>query len=456
MSEPAISVEAVSKKFRLYRERNQSLKAALMRGRRAQYEDFMALQDVSFDIPTGSTFGLIGENGSGKSTLLKIIAGIYRPNSGSVRTRGSMAALLELGSGFHPELSGRENVYLNGSILGMKKAEIVARFDEIVDFAGIEQFIDQPVKNYSSGMYVRLGFSVAINVDPDILLVDEVLAVGDSAFQEKCMEKFLAFRRAGKTVVIVSHGMDSMRTMCDSAVWLEHGKVVSAGPAAELVDSYIDAAHTTNTVHQAPGGADVQRWGSGEATFESVELLGPKGQPTTAVRTGDQVTFRMRYKAHKRVEKPVFGLALETLDGTYAWAHHSRDGQVVPDYIDGVGTFELTIDRLMLQPGSFELLAAISDYTTNHVYDFLRHCIRFDVETGAPRESGGIVALGGHWSATTGGDASPGPFHLGAAASTAPPTPKPQAAPLPPFATAKPAAPAATEYEDPREQKAAG
>ncbi|MCW2540745.1 MAG: transporter related [Frankiales bacterium] len=452
MAEAAISVEAVSKKFRLYHERNQSLKAALMRGRRAQYEDFMALQDVTFDIPTGSTFGLIGENGSGKSTLLKIIAGIYRPNSGSVRTRGSMAALLELGSGFHPELSGRENVYLNGSILGMKKAEITSRFDEIVDFAGIEQFIDQPVKNYSSGMYVRLGFSVAINVDPDILLVDEVLAVGDSAFQEKCMEKFLAFRRAGKTVVIVSHGMDSMRTMCDSAVWLEHGKVVRAGPAAELVDSYIDAAHTSNTVHEAPDGADVQRWGSGEATFESVELLGPQRQPTSAVRTGEQVTFRLRYKANERIEQPVFGLALETLDGTYAWAHHSRDGQVVPDYIEGVGTFELTIDRLMLQPGSFQLLAAISDYTTNHVYDFLRHCVRFDVESGTPRESGGIVALGGTWSATPGGDASPGPFHIDVAGAAA----------LVEAASAAPAVPAAaapavsTEFENPREQKAAG
>src|SRR5215212_3969657 len=235
MSDPAIVVDGVSKRFRLYKERNQSLKAALMRGRRAAYEEFWALRDVSFEIPEGITFGLIGENGSGKSTLLKTIARILRPDAGDVRTRGSLAALLELGSGFHPELSGRENVYLNGSILGMAKKEIDSRFDAIVDFSGIETFIDQPVKNYSSGMYVRLGFSVAINVDPEILLVDEVLAVGDAAFQEKCLEKFAEFRRAGKTVVVVSHAMGSLRTYCDEAAWLEHGKLVKVGPATGIV-----------------------------------------------------------------------------------------------------------------------------------------------------------------------------------------------------------------------------
>jgi ABC-2 type transport system ATP-binding protein len=183
---PVITVDHVSKRFRLYHERNQSLKASVLRGGRARFEEFWALDDVSFEVPEGSTFGLIGENGSGKSTLLKCIARILRPDKGSISARGKLSALLELGAGFHPELSGRENVYLNGSILGLSKKQLDERFDEIVAFAGIEHFIDTPVKNYSSGMYVRLGFSVAINVDPDLLLIDEVLAVGDAEFQRKC------------------------------------------------------------------------------------------------------------------------------------------------------------------------------------------------------------------------------------------------------------------------------
>jgi len=401
-STAAISVEDLSKRFRLYRERNQSLKAALLRGRRAAYEEFWALRDVSFEVPEGSTFGLIGENGSGKSTLLKCIARILRPDAGQVRARGSVASLLELGSGFHPELSGRENVYLNGSILGLSRREIDARFDAIVDFAGIDAFIDQPVKNYSSGMYVRLGFSVAINVDPEILLVDEVLAVGDSAFQEKCLEKFAEFRQAGKTVVVVSHAMGSLRTFCDTAAWLEHGRLVRVGPAAELVDDYIDEGHAERETQTEAA----SRWGSGEARLTKVELLDARGRPTTRVRTGDTVTVRLTYDASEPISKPVFGLALENLEGVYVWAHHSRDGEFVPDRIAGTGSIDLVIPRLMLQPGTFDLLASLVDYTTTHTYDFLRHCYRFDVDAGRPRESGGIVALGGQWGNLRAGPAA--------------------------------------------------
>jgi len=237
----AISVNSVSKRFRIYHERNQTLKAAVMRGRRLVHEDFWALTDVSFDIPVGSTYALIGDNGSGKSTLLKCVAEILFPDKGTITRNGRMAALLEVGSGFHPELSGRENVYLNGSILGMSKKEIQSKFDSIVDFSGVEKFIDQPVKNYSSGMYVRLGFSVAINVDPDILLVDEVLAVGDTAFQEKCAQKFRDFKTAGKTVVIVSHSMPILQSMCDSAAWLSHGVLQQVGDAGPVISAYKEA-----------------------------------------------------------------------------------------------------------------------------------------------------------------------------------------------------------------------
>lgn len=239
MTSSAATVAGVSKKFRLYRERNQTLKSAIMRGRRSVHEDFWALKDVSFDVPEGSTFGLIGSNGSGKSTLLKCLSKIYWPEKGSISFSGKMAALLEVGSGFHHELSGRENVYLNGSILGMSKKQIDQKFDEIVDFSGVERFIDQPVKNYSSGMYVRLGFAVAINVDPDVLVVDEVLAVGDAEFQEKCFTKFRDFKRQGRTVILVSHAMPSVRAMCDQVAWLEKGDLRRVGETEAVVDEYL-------------------------------------------------------------------------------------------------------------------------------------------------------------------------------------------------------------------------
>jgi ABC-type polysaccharide/polyol phosphate transport system ATPase subunit len=397
----AIDVDGVSKKFRMYKERNQSLKASLMRGRRARYDEFWALRDVGFEIPHGSTFGLIGENGSGKSTLLKCLARILVPDSGSVRVNGSVAALLELGSGFHPELTGRENVHLNGSILGLSKREIERKFDEIVDFAGIEQFIDQPVKNYSSGMYVRLGFSVAINVDPDILLVDEVLAVGDAAFQAKCMEKFADFRADGKTVVLVSHAMGTMRTMCDHAAWLDHGRLVKSGPAMSLVDDYVDETRA-DRVDEPTGEHEAGRHGSGEATVERVELLDGGGRHTTAVHTGSPATVRVHYRAHTPVERPVFGLALENIDGVYVWAFHTRDAGLDVPRIAGAGYIDCTIPRLPLQPGTFDVVASVVDWTTQHTYDFRRHCLRFDVESGEPRESGGIVAMGAVWSPVKG------------------------------------------------------
>ena len=234
----AVVVDHVSKKFKLYRERNQTLKSAVMRGRKTVAEEFWAVRDVSFEVPEGHTFGLIGRNGSGKSTLLKTLARIYHPDAGSITLRGKAASLLEVGSGFHPELSGRENVYLNASILGLKRREVDARFDEIVEFSGVEKFIDQPVKNYSSGMYVRLGFSVAVHTNPDILVVDEVLAVGDGAFKEKSRQKFLEFTRDGKTVILVSHSLPQIREMCDQVAWLDKGTLREVGDADTVTEHY--------------------------------------------------------------------------------------------------------------------------------------------------------------------------------------------------------------------------
>lgn len=238
MSGWSVRVSDVSKKFRLYHERNQTLKSAILRGRTSKHEDFWALKGVSFEVKEGHTHGLIGTNGSGKSTLLKCLAKIYWPTSGSIDYRGRMASLLEVGSGFHLELSGRENIYLNGSILGMSKKEIDGKFDEIVDFSGVEQFLDQPVKNYSSGMYVRLGFSIAINVDPDILVVDEVLSVGDEGFQRKSFDKFLDFKRRGKTIIMVTHNMAVVEDICDAVTWIEKGTMMTTGASGTVVAAY--------------------------------------------------------------------------------------------------------------------------------------------------------------------------------------------------------------------------
>jgi lipopolysaccharide transport system ATP-binding protein len=247
VSEPAVVVDHVSKKFRLYKERNQTLKSAIMRGRKSVAEEFWAVRDVSFEVPTGSTFGLIGRNGSGKSTLLKTLAKILHPDEGSITMNGKAASLLEVGSGFHPELSGRENVYLNGSILGLSRKDVDARFDDIVDFSGVRKFIDQPVKNYSSGMYVRLGFSVAIHVNPDILVVDEVLAVGDGAFRKKSKEKFLEFTASGRTVILVSHSLNQVREMCDQVAWLDAGQLRAVGDADAVTHEYEQSLGITSS-----------------------------------------------------------------------------------------------------------------------------------------------------------------------------------------------------------------
>jgi ABC-2 type transport system ATP-binding protein len=244
MSDWAVQVREVSKRFRLYHERNQTLKSAILRGRTSKHEDFWALKDISFDVLAGETHGLIGSNGSGKSTLLKCLAKIYWPTSGTIDYRGRMASLLEVGSGFHLELSGRENIYLNGSILGMSKKDIDSKFDEIVDFSGVERFLDQPVKNYSSGMYVRLGFSIAINVDPDILVVDEVLSVGDEEFQRKSFQKFRELKKQGKTIILVTHAMPVVRDLCDSVTWLNNGVLQKSGPTQAVVDAYLDSVES--------------------------------------------------------------------------------------------------------------------------------------------------------------------------------------------------------------------
>jgi ABC-type polysaccharide/polyol phosphate transport system ATPase subunit len=397
----AITVENVSKMYRLYHERNQAVKAALVRGRRARYEEFWALQDVSFEIEEGSTFGLVGENGSGKSTLLKCLANILRPDKGRIQVDGRVSALLELGAGFHPELSGRENVYLNGAILGLSKKQLNARFDEIVDFAGLEHFIDTPVKNYSSGMYIRLGFSVAINVDPDVLLIDEILAVGDAEFQQKCAEKFARLRETGKTIVLVSHALETIRNFCDHAVLLHHGVATSAGEAGKVVDDYLDNVHGRGGPQQGS-----TRYGSGEARIERVELLDGDGNATARVGTGDAMTLRVHYSTPEPVEQPVFGIAIRHVNGVLVTGPNTRDCGATPEKIDGSGYMDLHVERTLLLPGTYDVTASIWDYTITRPFDAIDRILRFDVIRGTPTDRLGFVSLDPKWTLVDDGRSS--------------------------------------------------
>ena len=394
MSLPVVVVENVSKKYRLYRERNQSIKVAIMRGGRAKVDMFWALEDVSFEVYQGSTTGLIGENGSGKSTMLKCLARILRPDTGSVSVTGKMSALLELGAGFHPELSGRENVFLNGAILGLKQKELAAKFDDIVDFAGIGQYIDEPVKNYSSGMYVRLGFSVAINVEPDILLVDEVLAVGDEAFQRKCLERFADLKNSGKTVIIVSHSMGSVINMCDHVIWFKKGRKMADGDPRQVVEAYTGSI--TLSEHRPTETGD--RWGSGEARIERVTLLDRSGGQTTRVGSGEPLTVRLWYATSQPVERPVFSVSLQTLQGVVISNPTTREGGEVPEKLDGSGWVDLVIEHFPILPGTYDITASLTDFTLAHPYDVRRNVLRMDVDRKGPVETNGILSLGVHWA----------------------------------------------------------
>ncbi len=393
MSDSAIAVESVSKMYRLYKERNDSLKIALLRGNRARYEEFWALKDISFEVPEGSTFALIGENGSGKSTLLKCLAQILVPEQGKITTRGKISALLELGAGFHTELSGRDNVYLNASILGLSKKQVDQRFDEIVEFAGLENFIDSPVKLYSSGMYVRLGFSVAINVDPDILLIDEVLAVGDAEFQVRCVEKINDMKTRGKTIAIVTHALGSVRNLCDQAALLEHGELRRVGPVSDLIDEYLGDVFTD----RVRDGDHGQRWGSGEAQIERMEILDAAGEPVKRLRTGDPATIRLHYIAHEPIERPVFGIGIVRLDGAEVCGPNTREAKFETASIQGRGHIDFRVDTLPIVPGTFDLSCSLYNYTLSHAYDYRYRSFRFDVEAGDPYAEYGVLALKGSW-----------------------------------------------------------
>jgi ABC-type polysaccharide/polyol phosphate transport system ATPase subunit len=396
VSSSAIEVVDLAKSFKLFHDRNTTLKATLMRGgRRARYEQFWALEDVTLEVPRGTLFGLIGSNGSGKSTLLKCMAGILRPDRGSVRLDGRASALLELGAGFHPELSGRENVFLNGSILGMSTRQMKDRFDDIVSFAGLERFIDQPVKNYSSGMFVRLGFSVAINVEPDILLVDEVMAVGDESFQQRCTEKFAELRAAGRTIVVVSHGMEGIRNLCDEVAWLAEGHLQAVGPASDVIDAYLRSVR--EAASHEPGAAP-----TAGLTRLDLQLLDETGEQSRSITAGGEATVRTRFTV-EHIDEPVeVEIDIHRTDGIHLARSTTSPLPLDHSVPGGIATVDYTIPALPLLPGVFVFSVLVRGHSSSKVHARAERCLKFEVAPGSGEERAGMVALGGGWTAREG------------------------------------------------------
>ncbi|GEN81636.1 ABC transporter ATP-binding protein [Actinotalea fermentans] len=402
MSEPAIRVEDLSKVFRLHTERRSSLKEIVVRGRSRRAGSFQALEGVSFEVPRGTTVGLIGHNGSGKSTLLKILAGVYRPTSGGVVVDGRVSALLELGAGFHGELTGRENIYLNGSILGMSRREIESSIQEIIAFAGIGEFIDSPVKVYSSGMYVRLGFAIAVTLDPEILIVDEIIAVGDEEFQRKCFDHLFRLRNQGTTIVLVTHSMGLAAELCDTAVWLDHGHVRAIGPAPEVISEYLGAVNENEALsNDEPGmiraGLDAVRSGSGEVQVRAVEALDQLGRPLPVVLTNEPLTLRVHFDVKVPVRDVTIGIGFIHENGTGIGGSNTREHGVPIQLEPGVGYIDYTTDRLDLMPANWRMSTAVRSH--GHVYDMLEKAFPLPVRSSGGSTEGGAVRIHGRWGA---------------------------------------------------------
>lgn len=416
----AIEASGVTKVYRRFSNRRQfaTLKSALLKGTLLRDlhpdETFAAVRNVSFAVPQGSTYGIIGRNGSGKSTMLKLVAGITKPTEGRVRVEGRISALIELGAGFHPEISGRENVFINGIMLGLSKREITKRFDEIVEFAEVKDFIDAPVKTYSSGMYMRLGFAVAINVDPDVLLIDEVLAVGDEAFTHKCLDKFAEFRRRGKTILLVTHSLNLVEKFCDDVLWLDSGRIRGEGDPRRVVSAYItdvakteeknlaalDARARERVDHAAPTSAGAAseaagdaieppanmftasegRWGSREVEIVDVRILGEDGAAKQVCQSGEAVSIQMTVRAHKKVEDVVFGVGVFNADGVCCYGTNTDIEELEIAEFSGEQTVTFRIKSLDMVEGTYKIDVA-AHRVDGYPYDYHRLLYSFRVKS---------------------------------------------------------------------------
>jgi ABC-2 type transport system ATP-binding protein len=421
----AVDIQGVSKRFRLYQERYTSLKEKVIHAGRTPYHDLWALNEVSFDVQEGETVGVLGRNGSGKSTLLKCICGVLRPTSGQVVVRGKLAGLLELGAGFQPDLTGRENIYLNGSLLGMSKSEIARVFDDVVAFAELDQFIDNQVKFYSSGMYIRLGFAVAVNVDPDVLVIDEVLAVGDERFQRKCLDRVGEFQREGRTIIFVTHSPDQVRSICDRAVVLSDGRLVTHGLPGEAVrlfreglleagDSLAAAALAPpEEVEEpaAPGAPIVIRTDTSDAShpvrLTDVTTSYPGSADRQYMVTGDPLTVRLGYHATARV--PHASFVIEVCNEFGNLLVRTDSGDIGPgfDLAPGDGAVDISYDSVPLLDGTYQIFAGVESGPGGTLYDWREPAATLEVMN--PGRDTGMLLL--HATVGLAGQPEPGAVH---------------------------------------------
>ncbi|MXW43025.1 MAG: ABC transporter ATP-binding protein [Acidimicrobiia bacterium] len=404
MSNNAVVLDGVSKCFRLTMDRPLSLKEAWTRlrpssgrrFRRVSSEQFWALQDVSLAVPRGSMYGLVGRNGSGKSSLLRIMAGIYRPSEGRVSVQGRTSALLELGAGFHPALTGRENIYLNASVLGVPKVQIEDRVEQIIQFAGLEEFIDSPVKIYSSGMYVRLGFAVAVHVDPEVLIVDEVVAVGDEEFQLRCFGHLEMLRAQGVTIVLVSHDLGMLRANCDQMAWLNRGKLAAAGDPQDVVNAYLD---TIDTEAAASVGhrSRLDAQGHSPLHITSLEFLDEAGNRPKSFATGDPLIVRIHYCASAPIQDPVFSLGFYNHNNLHLAGPRSVVGGFRPGKVHGTGWVEYHLHRIPFRTGTFHVNAAVQDSQASFLYDRRAREFWLQISGEPDPQANGLLSLDGDW-----------------------------------------------------------
>ena len=409
MASTAVSIEDVSKRFRLYHEKYTSLKERVIHAGRVPYEDLWALKNVGFEVSEGETVGILGRNGSGKSTLLKCVCGILQPTSGRVVVQGKLAGLLELGAGFQPELSGRENIYMNGSMLGISKRDVDRMFDSIVEFAELGQFIDNQVKFYSSGMYVRLGFAVAVNVDPDVLVIDEVLAVGDERFQQKCLERIKQFQREGRTILFVSHSADLVRSICDRAVVLAQGAMIGMGTPGEAVrifrEQLMAAGDVLNlpevpmsstptdgegTIDEAQATAGMLRIEDGRPVrLREVAIVRADGDDRPYVVPGESVTVHAQFDAVRPVEGAVFQLEVRSNEDSLIFSTDTEVMGLRSDLVAGAGSIDFVLESIPLADGTYKVCVGVA--TPKGMSDWREPACQFEVMN--PARTRGTVSM---------------------------------------------------------------
>lgn len=411
----AISVKNVSKRFRVYHDKNITLKERLLFFNRNCFDVHQVLDCISLEIKKGTTVGLIGRNGSGKSTLLKLLTGIIYPDSGDIEINGRVSSLLELGAGFHPDFTGKENIYNNASIFGLSRQEINKRYKLIVEFSELGEFINSPVRTYSSGMYMRLAFSVAINVDADILLVDEILAVGDANFQKKCMDKIKELKRNGITIVLVTHDMGAVEKICDKAIWLDQGQIKNQGPSIDIVKEYLEhmgerqlfehknskTAKTAQLIDKAEENGDSEeisikkRWGSRDVVVKDVQMMNDEGINKAFFKCGEKITILLKYEKHKDIiDKPVIGIGIFRNDGINCYGTNTMIDRISNIELKNKGEVRCIIESLTLLEGRYSLDVAIEN-EDGFPYDYIRNILEFDVISD--KKEVGVTRLKHRW-----------------------------------------------------------